>query len=234
MDMDVFPTLRRAGAAALEFNAPLSSERADQLVAFAAAHGSTAVDLGCGRGALLLRLARAGLSGVGVDSDPSVIETARTHADELGLAARVSFEVADAGLWSEPADLAVCIGSSHTVGGTDPMFDGLAQLAEAAVVGDGVWMATPDPANAEQFGDLPHGLEALESQAESAGWLVADSALSTLDEWDAFEGRWIEGVRGVGTPAAHQFADQRWAAYQEYRGVLGFAWLCLTRPSLTE
>ncbi len=224
-------TLRSAGSATLEFNAPLSSDRADGLVEFVGAHGQTAVDLGCGRGSLVLRLAANGVSGVGVDSEPGVIEVAAQRADDLGVSDRARFVIGDAGEYSEPADVAVCIGSSHAVGGTEAVFPALARLAGAAVVGDGVWMTTPDGVNAERFGDLPNGLETLEAQAEAAGWTVAGSVLSTLEEWDEFEGRWGGGVREVGTAAAQGFADQRAAEYLEYRGMLGFAWLCLTRPS---
>ncbi len=226
--------LRRAGSAALEFNTPLSSDRADRLVDFVGAHGQAAVDLGCGRGGLALRLATAGVSVVGVDSDPGAIDVANQRADDLGVSDRTRFVIGDAEEYSEWADVAACIGSSHAVGGTEAMFAALARLAGGAVVGDGVWVTTPDAVNAERFGDLPHGLESLEGQAEAAGWTVAGSGLSTLEEWDEFEGRWVGGVREVGTAAADCFADQRAAEYLEYRGVLGFAWLCLTRPSRFE
>ena len=50
------------------------------------------VDLGCGKGAMLIEFAkRFGCRGYGVDSMAAFIDDARTHAREHGVAARVEF-----------------------------------------------------------------------------------------------------------------------------------------------
>jgi len=57
--------------------------------------GRTALDVGCGAGLLAEPLARLGAHVTGIDAAPELIEAARTHAGETGLAIRyVAGEVA--------------------------------------------------------------------------------------------------------------------------------------------
>lgn len=230
--------LMTAGSAALTFNAPLGPERAEALIdRLSVGRPQGLVDLGCGRGALA-RLAATRLptiSVIGIDLDQAAIDQARSQAGAAGLGDRVRFEVGDITAWSPPSgtavDAAVCVGASHAFGGPEGLLGQLARLVPTGrvIVGDGVWTATPDPWCEETFGTLPSGPEALASLARDRGWTVEGIDTSTLDEWDAFEHGWIDGVRSVGTEAAASFADQRASEYQRYRGVLGFAWLELTR-----
>lgn len=223
-----------AGAASLRFNAPLSAERADRLVDFAlAANPDTAVDFGCGRGTLahLLSAARPTLAVTGVDTDADAIAAATDIAARLGLDGRCRFVQEDASTFESAADVAICVGASHAFGDTEALLQALAANGHRrAVIGDGVWAEQPGPNLVSIFGELPTTPE-LCDLARDAGWLVTDVSLSTLEEWDEFEGGWGAGVRSVDTPAAHAFADSRWAEYTTYRSVLGFAWLRLTaRP----
>lgn len=232
---DERPTLFDAGAAALRFNAPLGDGRAVELIkALRRRSARSVVDLGCGRGELARLIAneweRATV--VGVDVDEKAIDGARRQAAVAGLDDRVRFAVEDAAAWSGPVDAAICIGASHAFGGPAELFARLANVVPGgmALVGDGVWETEPDGWCLDTFGELPQGPDGLASMAEAAGWTVLDAALSTRDEWDAFEGAWIAGVRSVGTPAAHAFADERTRQYYDrYRGVLGFCWLVLSR-----
>jgi hypothetical protein len=79
------------------------------------------------------------------------------------------------------------------------------------------------------FGDVPNGIDDLVVLARRHGWQVENAEVSTLEEWDHFEGEWCRGVRSVGTAQALRFADERTDEYQRYRGVLGFGWLHLRR-----
>ncbi len=58
--------------------------------------GARVLDLGCGKGAVLLALAEElGLTGLGVDAFPPFIEAAQQSAQSRGLAGRVEFRSAD-------------------------------------------------------------------------------------------------------------------------------------------
>jgi len=224
-----------AGARGLRFNAPLSDERAEDLVEhLMRAERRSIVDLGCGRGELV-RLTAATLQSatvVGVDTDEVSIEAARQLAADSVGADRIRFEVADAATWSGAVDGAVCVGASHAFGGPVAMFARLAELTPSgwAVVGDGVWESAPSQWCLDVLGEQPVGLNGLTELAEAAGWTVVESDLSSRSEWDSFEGRWSDGVRSVGSDAALALANEREAEYRRhYRGVLGFAWLVLSR-----
>lgn len=76
---------RRLAHAGLAFNAPLGEARAGRLVeALALAPGGHVVDLGCGWGELLLRIAEAhrGTTGVGVDTDRSALDRGRREIQD--------------------------------------------------------------------------------------------------------------------------------------------------------
>lgn len=58
--------------------------------------GKSVLELGCGPGALMVELLAAGAErGTGLDLSPEVIEEARAHATESGLADRVTFAAGD-------------------------------------------------------------------------------------------------------------------------------------------
>jgi hypothetical protein len=168
---------------------------------------------------------------VGVDNDQETVTRAIELTQQAGLAGQVSFEVADAAAWNGSVDAVICVGASHAFGGPAGMLERLGSLLPSgvALVGDGVWQSDPTPWCLETFGEHPAGLSGLTSIAEDAGWSVVNASLASLEEWDAFEHGWIDGVRAVGSPEANEFADFRAEEYRKYRGVLGFGWLVLTR-----
>ena len=156
---------------------------------------------------------------------------ARRSSEELPADARPRFEVADVRSARHEADAVICVGASHAFGAPADLFTTLAAVSPpgTALVGDGVWQATPDPWCVETFGRLPSGPDDLAARAAEAGWSIDDVDTSTLAEWAQFEQGGIEGARSTGLPEANRFADERWRQYQRYRGVLGFCWLVLTR-----
>ena len=226
--------LRRAGSNAVTFNAPMSTERAIGIADRIGESGArTVVDLGCGRGALLELIVERwqSITALGVDNDADVVVPARRAAGTKALSDRLSYDVADAATWQGEVEAIVCIGADYAFGGSASMMGTLLKIetANSAVVGAGVWEAAPDRWCLDTFGQLATGLSALAEEAERAGWQVGQGELSTIDEWDEFESRWIGGVRAVGTPEADAFAEVREKEYSRYRGVLGFGWLELHR-----
>jgi SAM-dependent methyltransferase len=226
--------LKKAGSDALLFNAPLSIERATASFSFVARSGAGfVVDFGCGVGSYVRLLIESlpGIRGLGIDLDEDIIGRARLDCLEDGNAGRLSFEVADASLYRGPVDASICIGSSHAFGNANDMFNRLAEIQPSgvAIIGDGVWMDTPDPWCLSTFGEMPMGADGLGKIAEQHGWKVVADSTSSLAEWDDFEFTWNRGVQSVGTALALAFAAQRAEEYQRYRGVLGFGWLHLVR-----
>ncbi len=225
--------LARAGAAAVEYNAPMSSARAGLLVESLTAHAGDVLDLGCGEGALALAIAAADDTRVvrGVDIDPAAIDRCRDRAVERGLADRARFDVADGADITDGADHVVCIGASHIFGSEQAALAALFPLTRrSAIVGLGIWASSPTAELEAVFGELPRGLGSAVAMAEAVGWAVDEADVSTLDEWDHFEQSWTDAVERVGTTEARSFAAERREEYQAYRGVLDFAWLHLRRP----
>jgi len=230
-------TLLRAGARAVRFDAPLGETRATKLVdAISATAPDTVVDLGCGRGELLLRTLAASPTsrGIGLDVDRELLEDASDRAKARGVHDRVRFVPADAATWNEPADLAICVGTAHAFGGAGSAFAHLRNVigAQHALVGERCWVAPPDEWSWDTFGDLPIGLPELLGLATVSRWRVVDAAMSTITEWDDYETDWRAGLTAVGTDTARELATERRSEYEcGYRGVLGFGWLLLERLS---
>lgn len=221
----------------LTWNTPLSEEHAELLLDRLEPNGRI-VDLGCGWGELLLRAVARGGTGIGVDTDSDALNRARRAAADRGLP--VEFVEQQAGSWRGTADRALCVGSSHTLGGTRSM---LATLATAVprgrvLVGDGCWPAPPTPAAHTIFGDDVLPLADLATACRSAGWQILHLSTADEREWDDFESRHRAGQRewllaNPDDPRAPEVGDRHDEREREYltayRGVLGFAYLVLAR-----
>lgn len=232
--------LAAARYARLTWNTPLSETHADQLLDHLdLTAANTIVDLGCGWGELLLRAAARGVAkAVGVDTDPAGLDRGRRAA--LVRELDVKFVEREAAAWTGTADRALCIGSSHTLGGTRAM---LASLAEAVpqgrvLVGDGCWERPPTEAAHAIFGDEILPLADLVAACAETGWQVLHLSTASQQEWDDFESRHRAGIREwlLANPddprAAEAKAreDEREREYlTSYRGVLGFVYLVLAR-----
>lgn len=237
------PSLRAtvfdSASVALRFNAPLGDDRAMAIAAWLgqAISPGVVVDLGCGTGALLEQVvASTAHRGVGVDRLESATAPAVERARAAGLEDRLAFVTADVSGWwpdhSPDAPAVVMVGADHAFGSLADAFAAVAPHAGAAVIGTGCWVAEPDDWCLEAFGELPHGVDGVVALAERAGFAVDRSELSTLDEWDQFEGTWCDGALGAGVGEADvagvaAFVAERRDDYDRYRGVLGFAWLYL-------
>jgi SAM-dependent methyltransferase len=173
-------TPERASAIAhgdLRFYNPLSEGSVDALVDLVGLSDSDRVlDVGCGRGELLIRIAeRTGAGGLGVDASEKQISVAREQAEERAPDGRLAFEARDARAMVAPAEgfaLAACIGSTHALGGLESTIDRLAELLRPGgylVIGEGYWQRDPSR-------------EALSLLGASAGELTPLSGLLAAGE----------------------------------------------------
>ena len=224
---------RRLAHAGLTFNAPLSEERANALVAaLPISPGHHVLDLGCGWGELLLRIlaAHPATTGTGVDSEREALDRGVRVAAQRGLHGRVEFVEADAATFTDAADVVVCVGASHAWGGPEGALTRLRECVTPGgrvLYGEAFWATTPPAAALETVGELPLE-EKLQVAAHAADFRIERDEVSTLAEWDAFETRWRVGLETSGIPEAAVFAQERRREYEDgYRGAIGFSWLVL-------
>ena len=143
----------------LAFHGPLSDARAARLVSrLARTAPATVLDLGCGWGELLLRVIEAVPAAVGTGIDLSADDLGRGQGNALtrGLDGRVSFiEESAVGTARGPADLVLCVGSSHVLSDAKPprhTIDALHALrllvtpGGRVLLGEGFWEHPPTPA----------------------------------------------------------------------------------------
>jgi len=239
----------------LTFLSPLSESRAARLVAFLAEDApSTALDVGCGWGELLLRLLEAApaTGGLGLDLDEEALAGARRHALDRGLSERATFEARDAREVDGTFGAVTCIGASQIWGppaeGAQPLdyvaaLSALRQLLPRGgrlVYGEGVWSAPPTPAATAPLAGREDEyvlLGTLVALAEANGFAVVAAQEADLDEWDTFESgftagyaRWL-AEHEPDDPDAEEVrglaARQHAAYFGGYRGILGLAYLQL-------
>ena len=170
----------------------------------APAPGDRAIDVGCGKGVLLVTLAkRYGTAGLGVDINPAFIAEALALAFRLDVVALVKLVEGDASaLDPAPAsfDLGICIGAAHALGGYPGTLRGLSRLVRPGghlLVGQGYWKHPPAPEYLERLGacedemtthegniaaGIAHGL------AERGAWVSGDQ------DWDRYEDLYANSV----------------------------------------
>jgi SAM-dependent methyltransferase len=238
----------------LAFHGPLSEARAARLVTrLARTRPATVLDLGCGWGELMLRILAAvpDAVGTGVDVSGADLARGRDNAKARALADRVSFiEESAVGTTRGPADLVLCVGSSHVLSEAKPpqhtadALHALRQLVNPGgrvLLGEGFWEHPPSPAEiaamwpgitAEDHYDLAGLVELAISAGFRPEWIEA----ATLEEWDDFESgvgadmeEWL--ARHQDHPQAAEIrkkADDRLSIWlRGSRGCLGFAYLTL-------
>lgn len=226
----------------LTWNTPLSETHASDLLGrFELSSARRILDLGCGRGRLLLQaLGRAPAAhGLGVDRDRWELDQGRAAAKESGLESRVTFVAHDAAKYEGTADRVICIGASHAWGGTAAALARLRERTTAKgllLFGDGFWARPPSRRLLDTFGPQEGSVEAIGDRAKAAGWHVVYADTAEPSEWDAFEESSYRGLerfarRAPDHPlsnAARELAARRRKDYYDgYRGVLGFAYVIL-------
>lgn len=233
----------------LDFNAPLSDARAEALVSRLVRRSpGTVLDVGCGWAELLLRVLAAAptATGLGLDTDGELIARGMEEAGVRDLADRVRLVERPVGEQEEPADLVLCVGSSHAL--ADDPAEALARLAALVrpggtlLLGEGVWHDRPGTVPAVVPADMTTlpDLAALVALAEAAGLRPLWIEEADPGEWDAFESgfladaeEWlIDHAEDPEAPTVRERVRahrERWLG--GYRGRLGFAYLTLVAPS---
>lgn len=162
-----------------------------------ASPGMRVLDLACGKGEMLCRWAGwFGTTGVGVDLSHVFLVAARERAEELGVAAAVTFEQGDAGAYAgevDTFDIASCLGATWIGGG----LAGTLALLRPAVRSGGLVVVgepylidePPDEAfTAWGFGsDEYASLAGTAERIDAAGLELLDLVLGDGDSWDRYE-----------------------------------------------
>lgn len=212
--------------------------------------GSTALDVGCGAGAIsALIVERTPATVTAVDYSPAAIAHGQALYGEQAGAERIRWTCApfEPGAHGSGFDLIVCIGSTHVVGGFAPAIEALGRQVSPGgrlLIGDGFWRRTPDQAYLDAFfggraDEMPTMHEAL-ARARAQGWRPTLIHAVSDAGWADYERshnrsvrRWAE--RAATGDAAHraratQYQDRsdRWFAGWKRWGhdTFGFAlWL---------
>ena len=178
---------------------PLSSAALDRLVErVALAPGSRVLDVGCGKGEFLLRLARRyGIRGVGVDLSPFCIEEARKRATAAPGGETVSFVHADGRSFQAapgaPFEAASCLGATWIYGGFRGTVGALATMVRpGGLVAVGHLFCRADPPAAylelEEISASEYQTHAENvKEARRAGLSVVESFESSIADFDHYE-----------------------------------------------
>jgi SAM-dependent methyltransferase len=230
---------------------PLASGQLDEVIAVIAGDGAagagTAVDVGCGKAELLIRLAGHGCRGLGVDRNPALVAEARA-----AIAARCPGQVeiveADAAAYPLPPGgfaIAAALGASHALGGTAATLAALAAATRPGghvVVGDGFWRRPPsldELAALDAAPDEMTSLAALVAQVDAAGLEPIHVAVARDDDFDRYE--WAHHRNLEAHARAHPDdpqAQRLWARRKAWRDaylraarhVVGFAVIAARKP----
>jgi SAM-dependent methyltransferase len=183
---------------------PLPVAKLDEVLGTLALEpGARVIDLGCGKGELLRRLAsRYEIRGVGVDRSPALLEEARRRAP-----ANVTYVVADLTAFATgaPFDLAASLGAS--VGGFRPTLARLAghlRPGGLALLGEGYWRREPGDEYLEALGatrDEMPDYPGLFAAAAEVGLQPRYAVTADTDDFDRYEWRW--SLNGERYAAAH-------------------------------
>lgn len=182
---------------------PLPVAKLDEVVELLALeNGARVIDLGCGKGELLRRLAtRYEIRGVGVDRSPTLLDQARRRAP-----AGVTFAVADLTAFSTgaPFDLAAALGASvDGYSATLARLAGFVRPGGLVLLGEGYWRGEPSDqylAALEATRDELPDYAGLFAAAAERGLEPRYAVTADTDDFDRYEWRWsLNGERYAAT-----------------------------------
>ncbi|MFB7462378.1 SAM-dependent methyltransferase [Streptomyces sp. NPDC056224] len=177
--------------------APLSDHTVHGLLERGLPRGDERVlDLGCGGGEWLLRCLRMheGVRAHGVDISEPALDRARSAADRLAVADRLTLhhQPASDHTSADPYDLVLSVGAAHAFGGLLPTLEAAGKhLAPGGhlLIGDGFWQQEPSPEAVEMLGDFADLAGTLDNVA-AAGWTPVFGHVSSREELDSYEWSW--------------------------------------------
>jgi Methyltransferase domain len=183
---------------------PFTEEKLDLLGRIVApAPGQRHLDLACGKAEMLCRWARDyGTTGVGVDISTVFLPAARARAEELGVAAQVTFVPGDAGAYESSGDFDIvsCIGATWIGGGLVGTLELMRRHARGegdptVLVGEPYWIDPPPEAAYESLRVAPDDFTSLigtVDRIEAAGFELVEMVLADGDSWDRYVARqWL-------------------------------------------
>lgn len=230
------------GHSGMRYWNPVSSEVLEGLLdRMTPGASDAALDVGCGRGEVLMQLAsRHGYRGVGVDRARGCVEAARAEAVRRGLEGRVEFraEGFDAAAFARGSfGATVCLGASQAIGSQGEAVRALGQMLAPdgwLLFGDGYWRKEPEAAYLAMLGcgaaDMPTRDEQVAAM-EASGLEIVAHHETTSDEWARYEDGYAANVRRFvrehpDDPQAGAMSEriEHWrAAYEQYgHATLGF------------
>lgn len=179
---------------------PMSVEKLGQLVELLRLPvGARVVDIACGMGEFLIRLAQAhGVGGLGIDLSPHVIAAAKERLKVRAPEADLTF-IQLSGADFKPDrphcfDLASCIGASWIFGGHAGTLDALIGMVAPGgwvVAGEPYWMQEPSADYLESSGMRREDFRNHAGNAEEGerwGLTLVHTLVSSRDDWDRYEG----------------------------------------------
>jgi len=166
--------------------------------------GAQALDLGCGRGELSLRLIeRFGCAVTGVDRSSAMLDAVRDRAQRRDVGDRlriIETDIASFAPEPEAFDLTAMLGG----GGIDGGFAGICatltrwtRRSGHLLIGDGYWAKAPAPeylahldASEDEFRDHRGNVQA----GIDAGLIPLHASVASVDEWDEYEWKYARSI----------------------------------------
>jgi trans-aconitate methyltransferase len=195
----------RLAHAGMDVMNPLPAAKLDELLDLLdLAAGARVVDLGCGKGDLLRRIATRGpVEGVGIDNSAALIAEARGAATP-GL----TFCEGDLTTFAatEPFELACAVGAGAGGGPVELLarLHALVRPGGLVLLGDGYWRRPPAAQYLDALGatadELPD-LAGMVTAAEALGLVPLYAVTTSVEEFDRYEWRWA--LNGERYAAAH-------------------------------
>ena len=186
--------------------APISEaslERIIKQIAWASSCKPNILEIGCGKGELLLGLIqKTEGTGLGVDISAQALACARSRANELNVKAQFrECSASELRIQDNSFQIAICVGSSHALGGIDSSLRTLARAVEPSglvLLADLFWKREPEPRQLAEmgmsFGDLDPSYVELMGRGSAYNLQPVFCQVSTQEEWDDYEWSLIGSV----------------------------------------